>query len=708
MRIQDIKVLQGPNYWSAYYKQLIALTIDEGNFRNTSTSDIPRFAEDLRSILPTLFDPKKDFAEKIGKGMRPVAVIPEIATELQHIAGMSHEPLSMETVTDKEGTHIVFPYLVEEAGVFAGEKAVRIVETLCEGEKYKDISYDIDDLIHLKYRYSIGPTTGYLLDEVKKREIPFRQFNSGSLITLGHGVKQKKIRTAITDKTSGLGMEIASDKEETKVLLDDAYVPVPKGILVSSEDELRERINEVRFPIVIKPLNGNHGRGITTDISNIEDAIFGFNLAKKISNSIIVEEFVKGDDYRFLVVDYKLVAATKRTPAQVTGDGISTIQELIDKENSDPDRGEGPEYVLTLIRVDAVTEKILNSKKLTLDSVLPKGEVLSLKDTANISSGGVATDVTDSVHPENKFMAERIARLFNLDICGIDLMAQAVDVPITRDIGAIIEVNAGPGLRMHSNPQRGTPRDVSGKIMEMLFPTLEDATIPLIAVSNYEGADITTRLIAQLATQSGYKAGCNTSKGIFIQDHVLSRERSIKFGHVQEVLFDPTIDFAVVQCGDSSVFNVGLGFNKCDMAIITENENLHIKGVLLNSIRESGYAILNADVEEVYALHHKAGCQIALFSADIDNEKIKQHIAKGGLAAILNNGEIIINKGENVVAISELKGIWDDTDLDDDMIAKCILPAVLVATIKEFHVNAIVAGLLAYSSTQLIGTNSER
>jgi cyanophycin synthetase len=708
MRILDVKILQGPNYWSAHYKQLIVLTIDEGNFRNTLTSEIPRFAEDLRNLVPTLFDPKKDFADKITKGMRPVEAISEIARELQDIAGMSCEPVIIETVTDKEGSHIVFPYLVEEAGVFAGETATRIVEFLCEGEKYKDISYDIEDLIHLKYRYSIGPTSGYLLDEVKRRDIPFRQLNTGSLIVLGHGIKQKKMRTAITDKTSGLGMEIASDKEETKLILDDAYVPVPKGILVSSEDELRERINEVRFPIVIKPLNGNHGRGITTDINNIADAVFGFNLAKKISSTIIVEEFVKGDDYRFLVVDYKLVAATKRTPAQVTGDGVSTIQQLIDLENSDPDRGEGPEYVLTLIRVDAVTEKILNSKKLTLESILPKGEVLSLKDTANISSGGIATDVTDSLHPENKFMAERIARLFNLDICGIDIMASAIDVPITREVGAVIEVNAGPGLRMHSNPQRGMPRDVSGKIMEMLFPTLDDATIPLVAVGNFEGAHITTRLIAQLAMHAGFKAGCNTSEGIFIQEHALTREKSIKFGHIQEVLFDPTIDFAVVQCGDSSLFNVGLGFNRCDIAIISENENLHVKKVLLNSIRDNGYAILNADIEEVHDLCDKLSCQVALFSTNMENEKIKQHIAKGGLAVILNNGEIIINKGENIESISELKSILEETGLENDKIAKCILPAVLTGVIKEFHMNAIVAGLLAYSSTQLVNVNSDR
>jgi cyanophycin synthetase len=708
MRILDLKILQGPNYWSNYYKQLIALTIDEGNFKDSNTNDIPGFTENLRNILPTLFDPKKDFAEKIAKGMPPVEVVPEIATELQHIAGMSCEPVNIETVIDKDGTHVVFPYLVEEAGEFAGEKAARIVEILCDGETYKDISYDIDDLIHLKYRYSTGPTTGYLLDEVKRREIPFRQFNKGSLIMLGHGIKQKKIRTAITDKTSGLGMEIASDKEETKILLDNAYVPVPRGILVSSEDELRERINEVRFPIVIKPLNGNHGRGITTDISNIDDAIFGFNLAKRISNTIIVEEFVKGDDYRFLVVNNQLVAATKRTPAQVIGDGVSTIQELIDKENSDPDRGEGPEYVLTLIRVDAVTEKILNAKKLTLASVLKKGEVLPLKDTANISSGGVATDVTDSVHPENKFMAERIARIFNLDICGIDIMAQAVDVPITRDIGAVIEVNAGPGLRMHSNPQRGTPRDVSGKIMEMLFPALQDATIPLVAVGDFDGAHITTRLIAQLAKHSGLKPGCNTTEGIFINDHILTKEKSIKFTHIQEVLFDPTIDFAAVQCGDSSILGVGLGFNRCDIAIVSDDENLNIKSVLLNSVNNDGYAILNADSDEVYNLHNKVGCKVALFSSDTDNENIKRHVAKGGLAAVFNNGEIIVHRNGDIISIPELKNVLEEADLSHNMIAKCILPAVLTGIIKDFHMNSIIAGLLAYSSTELVDVNLDR
>jgi len=687
MNITDLKVLRGPNYWSDIYSQLIVLTIHYNeNIEDQSIDKIEGFSKNLEAILPSLYDTKRDILHKIKKGITISEVIGEIARELQILAGMNCDYANTNSLSDQDSSRIIFCYGVEEAGVFAGETAFRIAKDLAEGKTYTDIQYDIDDLTNLKFRYSAGPTTGYLLYEVKRRRIPYRQLNMGSLLHLGHGINQKKIRTAITDGTSGLGMEIASDKEETKVLLAEGHIPVPKGIVVTSESELRERIGEVKFPIVVKPLNGNHGRGITTDINTLEDAVFGFNLATAVSSDVILEEFIQGDDYRFLIVNYKLTAATKRIPARVTGDGLSTISQLIEKENRNPDRGEGPEYVLTLIKVDKVTDKILQDKKLTLDSILPQGEGLVLKKTANISTGGIAVDVTDSVHPENKFLAERIARMFNLDICGIDIMAKGVDIPIARGTGAVIEVNAGPGLRMHSNPQKGSPRNVAGEIIDMLFPSTNSAFIPIVAVSDFHGASVTTRLVSHLVQQAGFKPGCNTSEGLYIQGHLSYSGNCTGYDNVQEILFDPTIDYAVVQCSDTSILNSGLGFHKCRVCIIAEGneiaygtdppvseEKVTVKSVLVNSVLTDGYLILNADDHGAYSLAEHAKCKIALFSDSKNSARIQQHCSQGGIAAVIDEEGILIYEGENSFPIIETKSLVFASDENIESAAKYIL-----------------------------------
>src|ERR1051326_2790177 len=611
MRFDELNVMRGPNFWSDEHRQLIFCSFDPEERRSCTEAQLEQLLHRLEQLLPGWGAGKKKRGSGTA-GLQLAEIIAHTARALQDRAGMKCDhSAAFPLKNDRSG--ITLSYQVEQAGECALDAALRICEKLLSGAGYDEIRYDVDDLQQIKRRYSIGPTTGYILSEIKRREIPFRKFNDGSLLTLGYGCRQKKIRTAITGSTSGLGMELAGDKEETKMLLAESHLPVPKGILVDSEEELIDRISEVKFPLVIKPLDGNHGRGVTTDINSLEGAIFGYHIAKKISRTVIVEEFIKGEDHRFLVVDHKLVAVTKRIPAHITGDGHSTIGQLIDQANRDPQRGDGDEFVLALIKVDDITKKILADKQLSLDDVLPTGRKLVLKDTANISMGGIAEDVTDTVHPDNVFLAERISKIFGLDICGIDIMTTSVSKPITRETGAIIEVNAGPGLRMHSNPQKGKERDVAGAILNMLFPERGSERIPVIAVDPDNNI---TSLLACLLSAGGFRTGYCNSEGIFIHEHHLFKRKANDIVSIQDVLFDPTIEMAVLECSSEEIMRNGLGFDSCDTVIISGispevhlvknigsvEDATRLKKILVNAVQPGGHVILNADDEHVRAL----------------------------------------------------------------------------------------------------------
>jgi cyanophycin synthetase len=420
---------------------------------------------------------------------------------------------------------------------------------------------------------------------------------------------QKIICASIACTTSSIAVDLASDKDATRNLLSHAYIPVPTGMLINDIIDLEEAINEIGFPLVTKPINGNHGRGITSRINSLEQARNGFIEAQKISDDVIVERFINGFDFRFLLINYKLVAIATRTPAMVMGDDSSCIQELIDQTNSDTRRGEDHENVLSKIIFDTATESILSKQKLTLNSILPIGEILFLKGTANLSSGGTARDVTDIVHPHNIFMVERIARLMNLDICGIDIMAKDISIPITQENGAVIEVNAGPGFRMHLFPSQGKARNVAVPVLDMLYPDNASGRIPIVAVTGTNGKTTVTRLIAHFAQEAGHHTGYTTTDGIYIDStHICHGDCSGPIS-AAAVLRDPIVDFAVLECARGGILRAGLGFDKCNISVVTNISDDHLgandidtieqlavlKAVVPQSTFDSGYAILNAD-----------------------------------------------------------------------------------------------------------------
>ena len=714
--------MRGPNYWSVYRKKLIVLKLDLENFEKLPTNQIEGFSKRLKELLPSLQTHRCSetfeggFFLRVKNGTWMGHVIEHIALELQCLAGMECGFGRTRSTKTKGVYYVVFSYELEDAGRYAGAAAFRIAEALVDGIAY-NIDEDISELKRIHLIQSLGPSTASIVTEAQKRKIPYKRLNSGSFLTFGYGSKQKRLRATIADSTSGLGIDIAGDKEETKELLSNAYIPVPKGVLVYDEEDIKKLIDTVGFPLVMKPVDGNHGRGVCTNIKTMENAVAAFHFAKQESEDVIMEEFISGSDYRFLLINYKLVAVAKRTPAMVIGAGTSSIAVLIEQVNQDPARGEGHDKALSIIKVDEITLKILATKGFSVESILPLGEILFLKETANLSTGGTSTDVTDTVHPFNVFLAERVARILNLDICGIDVVASDINVPLTRETGGIVEVNACPGLRMHLSPANGLGRNVAEPIIEMMFPGNDNGRIPVVAVTGTNGKTTTTRLIAHLAKHAGgYKVGYTTTEGIYIQDNLICYGDCTGAMSAATVLLDPTIDFAVLECARGGLVRSGLGFDNCDISIVTNvtedhlglkdihtlEEMAKVKMVVPRTTSENGYAILNADDDLVYKMGKELDCNIALFSIEQGSERIKKHCKNGGLAAIVENGYLTVCKGQWKTQISKIIDIPLSLNGRSDCMVKNLLPATLVGVIQNFDMNDIRKALQSFIPSPLL------
>jgi cyanophycin synthetase len=496
---------------------------------------------------------------------------------------------------------------------------------------------------------------------------------------------------------------------------------VPKGDIIKRESSLKDACDYVGYPLVIKPIDGNHGRGITVDIQNYEDALEGFKHAKNSSKSgaIIVEKFITGEDYRLLVINNVLVAAAKRTPAHVIGDGESSVETLIEEVNKDSRRGFGHENVLTKITINELTKTIIKDAGYTLESVLKKEEILILKDTANLSTGGTAEDVTDIVHPANIDMAERISKIIDLDICGIDIMSTDISKPLSETGGAVLEVNAGPGFRMHLAPTEGLPRNVAAPVIDKLFPPGATSRIPIVAVSGTNGKTTTTRLIAHMAKMKGFKVGYTTSDGVYIQNRLLMTGDCTGPASAEFVLRDPTVNFAILESARGGLLRAGLGFKHCDIGIVTNVAADHlglkgihtieqlakVKGVIPETVLPDGTAILNADDDLVYAMRKNVECNVALFSLDEDNPRIKAMQKRGGLSAIYENGYITICRGEWKMRVIKAVNVPLTYGGKATFMIQNVLPAVLTAYLKGFSIEDMKMSLETFipSATQTPG-----
>ena len=715
MKIVDIKTMKGPNYWSVRRHNLTVMVLDLEEMEQFPTNKIDGFGERLEAMFPSMYSHRCSvgceggFFQRVKEGTWMGHVIEHIALEIQTLAGMDCG-FGRTRGYGEEGVYfVVFNHMVGRVGKYAAKASFRIAEALIAGEEY-DLEEDIMNMKEIRQNEGLGPSTASIIKEAEARNIPWIRLNRYSLCQLGYGANQKRIQATVTSQTSNIGVDLACDKEETKLLLEQAEVPIPKGDIIRTERGLEEAVEYVGFPLVIKPVNGNHGRGITTDINSMEEALIAFKEAKEISRLVIVEKFITGDDYRLLVIDNKLVAAAKRTPAHVIGDGKSTIQELVDEVNKDERRGYGHEKVLTEISINSLTLELLKENNLIPESVVAKGEFVKLKSTANLSTGGTAEDVTDLIHPYNIFMAERISKIIGLDICGIDIMAHDLTKPISESGGAVLEVNAGPGFRMHLQPTDGLPRNVGGHVVDMLFPPGSDSRIPIIAVTGTNGKTTTTRLIAHIAKMRGKKVGYTTTDGVYIQNRLLMTGDCTGPVSAEFVLKDPTVNFAVLECARGGILRAGLGFKKCDIGVVTNVAGDHlglkgihtidqlakVKGVIPETVHKDGYSVLNADDDRVYAMRNNIESKFALFSMDEENPRILRHCRNNGVSAIYENGYITIIKGEWKMRVAKAVNVPLTKGGKASFMIQNVLAAVLATYLQGFSIEDIKVAIESF------------
>ncbi|MDZ5699084.1 cyanophycin synthetase [Chelativorans sp. M5D2P16] len=724
MRILEHRALRGPNYYSRYPAIYMRLDIDE--LEKRPSDKVSGIAEELENLIPSIHDHRCSvgepggFLQRVRAGTWAGHMVEHVAIELQNLVGFSVGYGKTVDSYERGIYNIVYRYRDEATGLAAGEVAVDIVQKLYDGEEI-DLQAHIDHLKEVRDANALGPSTGSIVDAAKARKIPWYNLTEGTSYTqLGHGIKQRRFQATVTDASGIIGHSIADDKEWTKQILDDAGVPVPKGQLCYSWEDAQAAAEWIGWPVVTKPLSGNHGRGVTTGIASMEDLKSGYDAAsarvREDSQAVIVERYLKGEDHRMLVIGGKLVAAARRRPAHVRGDGKSTIQQLIDRENTDPRRGVGHENLLTQIKVDEQTHRMLEQAGNTLDTVLPKGEIAFLKSTANISTGGTATDLTDEVHPEVKFAMERIGRLVGLDVIGIDLLAENLSIPLEQQSAGIVEVNAGPGFRMHMSPTHGTSRPVGKHVVDMLFPDPTDnGRIPITAITGTNGKTTTTRLTTHILRQAGNSVGMGCTGTVEIDNHIILRGDYSGPAAAQAVLREPTVEHAVLEVARGGIMRRGLGFDECDVGVLLNIASDHLgerdihtleelarcKTVVVDAVKpEGGHCVLNAD--DPLVMEHGtywARGEIIYFTMEPDNPALAEHLARHRTVVTVRNGWIVMLRGKVTVQIVEVNDVPIAFEGHAPFNVQNAMAAAAVAIAHGVEIDDIRAGLLTFHPT---------
>ncbi|NET43571.1 cyanophycin synthetase [Okeania sp. SIO2B3] len=678
MKILKLQTLRGPNYWSIRRHKLVVMRLDLEDLYERYTSDIPGFYKGLIKVLPSLVEHycspgvRGGFLSRVEKGTLIGHVIEHVALELQQLAQM---PVAFGRTreTSTPGIfQVVIEYENEQAGRYAARAAVRLCQSIVETGTYPatELQQDLEDLKEFKSQASLGPSTEAIVKEAEARGIPWTQLGARFMIQFGYGINQKRIQATLSNQTGILGVELACDKEGTKTILKDSGIPVPRGTVIRYFEDLQDAIEDVGgYPIVIKPLDGNHGRGITIDVRNWEEAEEAYDVASKASKTktVILERYYTGKDHRVLVVNGRVVAVAERVPAHVMGDGKSTVAKLIEETNKDPQRGDGHDNVLTRIKVDKAALAILERQGYSIDSIPRKGKICFLRATANLSTGGIAVDRTDEIHPENVWLLSRAAKIIGLDIAGIDVVTEDISKPLREVEGVIVEVNAAPGFRMHVAPSRGLPRNVAGAVIDMLFPGSKNGRIPIFSITGTNGKTTTTRLLAHIMKQTGKVVGYTTTDGTYLGEYLAESGDNTGPQSAHLILSDPTVEIAVLETARGGLLRSGLGFSACDVGMVlnvaadhlgigdidTVEQLAQLKSVVAESVMPKGYAILNADDPLVAAMAEKVKGQVAYFSMEPNNQLLVKHTESGGLAAVYENGYISILKGDWTLRIEK-------------------------------------------------------
>ena len=669
MRIVSTNVYEGPNQYALF--PVIRHTIQLGVLEDRPTATLPGFVDGLAEALPGLREHGCSHRAPGGfirrmtedEGTWIGHVWEHVALEIQGVAGNEVTFGKTRGTRRERGEYdMVYQFRHAEVGLAAGDLGMRLIQSLLPADvqaaiEGADAAFDWDAerdaFIRLAQRHAFGPSTQSLVDAAERRGIPWLRLNGQSLVQLGHGRHQKRIQATVTSETRHIAVEIASDKEETRSILAALGLPVPRQELVYSADGAAEAAEAIGYPVVTKPLNANHGRGISIRLTTPEQVRAGFDMARQhgTSRGVLVESFVTGFDHRMLVVNGDLVAVAKRVPGHVVGDGRSTIEALVAVVNADPRRGVGHEKVLTQIAFDDQAERLLANAGYDRSTVLPAGETFFLRSTANLSTGGTAIDLTDIVHPDNREMAVRAVRAVGLDVGGVDFLTDDVAMSYKDAGGAIVEVNAAPGFRMHVAPSEGTPRDVAAPVMDMLFPRGAPSRIPIVAVTGTNGKTTTTRMVAHILQMAGHVPGMTSTDGVFIDGRLSVKGDMTGPSGARMVLRDPFVDTAVLEVARGGLVRSGLGFSRCDVAaclnvtsdhlgqgrIDTLDQLAAVKRVPIEVAREA--VVLNADDPRVLAMaEHSRAKKIVYVTMDADHALVREHVREGGRAVVLERG----------------------------------------------------------------------
>ena len=713
MRILERSVFVGPSLYAHF--PVIRLELDLGELEQWPTGRLgSAFVDGLIAALPGLAEHGCSYREpggfirrmREGDGTWLGHVLEHVAIELQNVAG-EDVTFGKTRSIDKPGVYsVVYEYVQKEEGVAAGELALRLLSSLLPVELQTRGSVPEgwewpaarDEFIRYAQRRALGPSTASLVRAAEERDIPWLRLNDQSLVQLGHGKYQQRIQATVTGRTPHIAVELASDKEETNKILASLGLPVPKQELVQSEEGALRAARRLGVPVVTKPFNGNHGRGISIHLMTDEEVIEGFKAAREHSRSVIVENFLSGDDHRLLVVNGELVAATRRTPGHVIGDGNSTIAQLVEVVNADPRRGVGHEKVLTRIELDAQATMMMERVGYTATSVPKADEIVYLRSTANLSTGGTATDVTDIIHPDNRDMAVRAIRAIGLDVGGVDFLSTNIAESYKSIGGGICEVNAAPGFRMHVSPSEGTPRDAAGPVIDMLFPPGSPARVPIAALTGTNGKTTTARMLAHITKMAGYTPGLTTTDGVYIDGQRTVEGDMTGPVSARMVLSDPQIDIAVLETARGGLLRAGMGVTKVNVGAVlnVQSDHLGLKGIdTLEQLAEvkrivievaTDCAVLNADDPLVLKMSGYTDAKVICYvTMNPSHALVREHVRAGGRACALEagvNGAMITlyDKGSHIPLL------WTH-----------LIPATLEGRALHNVQNAMVAASMAFS-----------
>jgi cyanophycin synthetase len=665
LRIIETRVYRGPNYWN--YDPAIKLIVDLGVLEHFPSDTLPGFVEGLLQMLPGVAlhscgtGKVGGFEQRLRDGTWVGHIAEHIALQLQREAGTEVGRGKTRGTGEPGRYHVVYSYGEEAVGVAAGKLAVRLVNHLVEAEDGFDFGAELEQLILLAERSAFGPSTQAILDEAALRDIPYIRLNEQSLVQLGHGIHQRRIRATMTSLTGSLGVDIASDKKLTNRLLAATGVPVPRAEVVRNEDGAVAAAKRIGFPVAVKPLDGNHGRGVMLNLADDDAIRAGYRAARAESRNggVVVETYLIGNDYRCLVIGGVLRAVAQRVPAHVEGDGTHPLAELVEITNADPRRGIGHEKVLTRIKIDDEAISYAREQGFELSDVPPRGQRVYLKRTGNMSTGGISIDRTEEAHPDNVELAELAAQVVGLDIAGIDLVCPDVGLPVRETGGGIVEINAAPGFRMHTNPTEGEAQYVAKPVIDMLFPPGADARIPIVAVTGSNGKTTTARMISHIMKGMGRKVGLTSTDGIYVDGRIVRRADSSGPKSASMVLQNPTVDFAVFEVARGGILREGLGFQRNDVAVVLNVTGDHlglggihsikqlaeVKRVVVEAVPRDGVAVLNADDPLVAAMARHTSGSVIYFSMDPDHERLKFQASRGRRAVTIEqgaNGEMIV------------------------------------------------------------------